>query len=109
MGVLIAGISLIVHVYSVRYMAEEAGYARFFALLDLMTAALLVMVAAGDLVTLVVSWHVIGVLLYFLLAHDLRRQNAFRYAFWTFSPTAWEIWPWWPPRQSCSMPMGRGR
>ena len=84
MGVLIAGISLIVHLYSVRYMAEEPGYGRFFALLDLMTAALLVMVAAGDLVTLVVSWHVISVLLYFMLGHDMRRQNAFRYAFWTF-------------------------
>ena len=83
-GVLITGISLIVHLYSIRYMAEEVGYARFFALLDLMTAALLVMVAAGDLVTLLVAWHVIGVLLYFLLGHDMRRQNAFRYAFWTF-------------------------
>lgn len=84
MGVLIAGISLIVHLYSVRYMAEEPGYARFFVLLDLMTAALLVMVAAGDLVTLMVAWHAIGVLLYFLLGHDTRRQSTFRYAFWTF-------------------------
>jgi len=84
MGVLIAGISLIVHLYSVRYMAEEPGYARFFVLLDLMTAALLVMVAAGDLITLMIAWHVIGVLLYFLLGHDTRRQSPFRYAFWTF-------------------------
>jgi len=84
MGVLIAGISLIVHVYSVRYMAEERGYARFFILLDLMTATLLIMVAAGDLVTLLIAWHFIGVLLYFLLGHDLRRQSPFRYAFWTF-------------------------
>ena len=83
MGVLIAGISLIVHLYSIRYMAEEQGYARFFVLLDLMTAALLVMVAAGDLVTLMISWHAIGVLLYFLLGHDTRRQSTFRYAFWT--------------------------
>ncbi len=84
MGVLISGISLIVHIYSIRYMAEEAGYARFFVLLDLMTAALLLMVAAGDLLTLVVTWHVIGVLLYFLLGHDTSRQSTFRYAFWTF-------------------------
>jgi NADH-quinone oxidoreductase subunit L len=84
MGVLIAGISLIVHMYSIRYMAEEPGYARFFVLLDLMTAALLVMVAAGDLVTLVIAWHVIGVLLYFLLGYDMRRQSPLRYAFWTF-------------------------
>ena len=56
-----------VHVYAVRYMAEEPGYARFYILLDLMAAAILLMVAAGDLVTLLVAWHLIGVLLYFLL------------------------------------------
>jgi NADH-quinone oxidoreductase subunit L len=35
-------------------------------------------------VTLLVAWHAIGVLLYFLLGHDTRRQSTFRYAFWTF-------------------------
>ncbi len=83
MALVIAGISLIVHVYSVRYMAEESGYARFFTLLDLMTAALLVMVAAADLLTLLVAWHLIGVLLYFLLGQDTRSQSAYRYGFWT--------------------------
>src|SRR3569832_2009276 len=61
MAVLIAGISFIVHLFSVRYMAEESGYARFFVLLDLMTASLLIMVAAGDLITLLAAWHIIGV------------------------------------------------
>jgi NADH-quinone oxidoreductase subunit L len=84
MGLVVSGISLLVHIYSVRYMAEEAGYGRFFVLLDLMTAALLVMVAAGDLLTLLVAWHLIGVLLYFLLGHDTRSPSAYRYAFWTF-------------------------
>lgn len=83
LAVFIAGISLIVHVYSVRYMAEEPGYARFFVLLDLMTATLLVMVAAGDLITLLIAWHLVGVLLYFLLGHDTRSHSAHRYAFWT--------------------------
>ncbi len=84
MGLVIAGISLIVRLYSVRYMAEEPGYGRFFTLLDLMTAALLVMVAAADMVTLLVAWHLIGVLLYFLLGHDTRSHSAYRKAFWTF-------------------------
>jgi NADH-quinone oxidoreductase subunit L len=79
----VTGISLIVHVYSRRYMAEERGYARFFVLLDLMTAALLLMVAAGDLITLLIAWHLIGVLLYFLLGHDSSSQTAHRYAAWT--------------------------
>jgi NADH-quinone oxidoreductase subunit L len=84
MAVVISGISYIVHVYSIRYMAEEPGYARFFILLDLMTAALLVMVAAGDLIMLLLAWHIIGVVLYFLLGQDTRSHTAYRYAFWTF-------------------------
>jgi NADH-quinone oxidoreductase subunit L len=84
MSLMVAGISLVVHVYSVRYMAEESGYARFYILLDLMATAILLMVAAGDLVTLLVAWHLIGVLLYFLLGQDAARPAAQRYAFWTF-------------------------
>lgn len=84
MAALVAGISLVVHVYSLRYMAEEPGYARFYALLDLMTVAILLMVMAGDLITLLIAWHLIGMLLYFLLGHDLARPAAQRYAFWTF-------------------------
>lgn len=84
MSLVVAGISLVVHVYSVRYMAEEPGYARFFVLLDLMTFAILLMVAAGDLVTLLLAWHLVGVVLYFLLGHDSARPAAQRYAFWSF-------------------------
>ncbi len=80
---IILGISLIVHLYSVRYMAEEAGYGQFFVLLDLMTAALLFMVIAGDLITLLIAWYLVGVLLYFLLGQDTRSQTAYRFAFWT--------------------------
>ena len=83
MATVIAGISLIVHIYSRRYMADESGYCRFFILLDLMTASLLVMVAAGDLLTLLIAWHLVGVLLYFLLGHNTRDKSAWRYAFWT--------------------------
>ena len=83
LAAIILGISLIVHLYSVRYMAEEAGYAQFFVLLDLMTAALLFMVIAGDLITLLIAWYLVGVLLYFLLGQDTRSQTAYRFAFWT--------------------------
>lgn len=84
MAVVISGISLIVHLYSVRYMAEETGYARFFVLLDFMTAALLIMVAAGDLITLLIAWHLTGVTLYFLLGQDTQSPSAYRYGLWTF-------------------------
>lgn len=83
MSVVVSGISLIVHIYSRRYMAEEAGYSRYFVLLDLMTASLLTMVAAGDLITLLIAWHLIGVILYLLLGQDTRSESAYRYGSWT--------------------------
>lgn len=84
MCMVIVSISLIVHLYSVRYMAEEPGYGRFFTLLDIMTGSLLLMVTAGDLITLMVAWHLVGIMLYFLLAYDTRSRPASRYAFWTW-------------------------
>ncbi len=84
MAFVISTISLLVQVYSIRYMAEESGYTRFFVLLNLMTGALLLMVTAGDLITLLVAWHLIGVILYFLLGHDTTSQASHRYAAWTW-------------------------
>jgi NADH-quinone oxidoreductase subunit L len=84
MAAVISGISLIVHVYSRRYMAEESGYARFFALLDLMVVCLLLMVCAADLLTLVIAWNLIGLVLFWLLDHRLASPSAYRYGFWTF-------------------------
>ncbi|WP_226825441.1 NADH-quinone oxidoreductase subunit 5 family protein [Acidithiobacillus ferriphilus] len=83
MWVFVSGISFLVHMYSVRYMVEEPNYTRFFALLDFMTAIILFMVSAADLVTLLVAWFFVGVVLYFLLGHDTNRPAAGRYAFWT--------------------------
>jgi NADH-quinone oxidoreductase subunit L len=48
-----------------------------------MTATLLVMVCAGDLITLLIAWHLVGILLYFLLGQDTRSTSAHRHAFWT--------------------------
>ncbi len=83
MSVVISGISLIVHVYSIRYMADEEGYARYYVLLGLMTSSLLLMVAAGDLLTMLTAWHLIGVLLYLLLVQNTADAATQRYAMWT--------------------------
>ncbi|HQT66130.1 MAG: oxidoreductase [Rhodospirillales bacterium 20-60-12] len=84
MSAVISGISLIVHIYSRRYMVEDPGYGRFFALLDLMTACLLLMVCAADLLTMLIAWNLIGLVLFWLLDHCLPSRSAYRYGFWTF-------------------------
>jgi NADH-quinone oxidoreductase subunit L len=84
MAALVAAISLVVHVYSRRYMIEEPGYVRFFALLDGITGVILWLVVAGDLLSLLAAWFLVGVFLYALLGHDTTRVASGRYAFWTW-------------------------
>lgn len=83
MALLVSAVGLVVHVFSVRYMRDDPAYVRFFVLLDGIIAVTLLMVLAGDLLTLLLAWHLVGVLLYFLLNHETRRRPATRYAFWT--------------------------
>jgi len=83
MAVLVSAVGLVVHVFSVRYMQDDPAYTRFFWLLDAIIGVILMMVLAGDLLTLLLGWHLLGVCLYFLLNHDTRRRAANRYAFWT--------------------------
>ncbi len=83
MALAVSAISLMVHLYSARYMRDDPSYVRFFVLLDAINAAIMLMVLAGDVLTLLLAWHSIGVILYFLLNHDTRREAANRYAFWT--------------------------
>ncbi len=84
MALAVSTISAIVHAYSVRYMQDDEGYARFFALLDLMTFSILITVTAGNLILMLTGWILVGVVLYFLLSHDLRFEQAHRFSLWTF-------------------------
>jgi NADH-quinone oxidoreductase subunit L len=83
MAVLVSAIGLVVHVFSVRYMQDDPAYTRFFMLLDAIIGVILLMVLAGDLLTLLLGWHLLGVCLYFLLNHDNPPPVGDRYAFWT--------------------------
>ncbi|HEY7163126.1 MAG TPA: proton-conducting transporter membrane subunit [Candidatus Binatia bacterium] len=56
----IAAISILIHLFSVRYMQQERGYARFHALLAFTTAVLFGMVTSGNLLVLFVFWQLIS-------------------------------------------------
>lgn len=63
MMVLITSVSLVIHVYSRRYMVGDAGYVRFFSLLGLLTFVLLSLVTSGNLLWLLLCWHLVTWLL----------------------------------------------
>jgi NADH-quinone oxidoreductase subunit L len=73
MMVLITGVSLVIQVYSRRYMQGEPGYVKFFGLLNLLTFVLLSLVTSGNLFWLLVWWHAVTWLLKILLSfHEAR-------------------------------------
>lgn len=84
MLVLVTGIGTLIYLYSVRYMQQESGYARFLATLLLAIAVLLCMVSSANLMMLFVFWQLLTWLLY-LLAHRHDHRPTLLAAFRTFT------------------------
>jgi NADH-quinone oxidoreductase subunit L len=75
-AVAVGVVALAVQVYSVAYLHDDARYAPYAAQVSLFTAAMLLVVVAGDLIVLLVGWEVMGICSYLLIAHDRRLPEA---------------------------------
>jgi NADH-quinone oxidoreductase subunit L len=84
MMVLITGVSLTIHLYSRHYMQGDRGYARFYALLGLITGVLLFLVTSANLFMLFVCWQLVSWLLYLLLAYNYTYGPAMKSAMKTW-------------------------
>ncbi|MGC8667205.1 MAG: NADH-quinone oxidoreductase subunit L [Chthonomonadales bacterium] len=69
-------VSLLVQVYSIGYMAGEAGYGRYFAYLSLFTASMLGLVVADNLFQLYVCWELVGICSYLLIGFWWSKPSA---------------------------------
>ncbi|MCU0626140.1 MAG: NADH-quinone oxidoreductase subunit L [Gemmatimonadaceae bacterium] len=67
MVLVITGIGTLIHLYSAGYMASDAGYARYFAYLNLFVAFMLVLVLGASLPVLFVGWEGVGLASYLLI------------------------------------------
>jgi NADH-quinone oxidoreductase subunit L len=73
---LITGVGFLIHVYSVGYMAHDAGRRRFFAYLNLFVAAMLLLVLGDSYLMLYVGWEGVGLASYLLIAFWYTRPAA---------------------------------
>lgn len=76
LAALFALLLLIVMRFSVNYMHREAGFHRFFFVLNLFTAAMLLLVLSGNAVFTFVGWEIAGVCSYWLIAYAYERPIA---------------------------------
>ena len=67
MMLVVTGVSSVIHVYSVGYMREDPGYARYFAYLNLFVFFMLVLVTGANFALMFVGWEGVGLCSYLLI------------------------------------------
>ncbi len=76
MMVVVTFVSLLVHVYTIGYMAEDPGYQRFFSYISLFTFAMLMLVMSNNFLQLFFGWEAVGLVSYLLIGFWFKRPTA---------------------------------
>src|SRR5579875_1987310 len=76
MILVVTGVSFVIHVYAIGYMAGDPGYGRFFAYMNLFVFSMLLLVLAGNFLLLMVGWAGVGLCSYLLIAFWFEKPEA---------------------------------
>jgi NADH-quinone oxidoreductase subunit L len=69
-------VSLMVHIYTIGYMAQDDGYQRFFAYISLFTFSMLMLVMSNNFLQLFFGWEAVGLVSYLLIGFWYKRPSA---------------------------------
>jgi len=76
MMLVVAFVSLMVHIYTIGYMADDPGYQRFFSYISLFTFSMLMLVSANNFLQLFFGWEAVGLVSYLLIGFWYTRPTA---------------------------------
>ncbi len=76
MMVVVTFVSLMVHVYTIGYMADDPGYQRFFSYIALFTFSMLMLVMSNNFLQLFFGWEAVGLMSYLLIGFWYQRESA---------------------------------
>jgi len=76
MLLVVTGVGALIHLYSAGYMHDDAGYARYFAYLNLFVFSMTMLVLAGNFLLLYVFWEAVGLCSYLLIGFWYTRPAA---------------------------------
>jgi NADH-quinone oxidoreductase subunit L len=76
MLLVVTGVGFLIHVYSIGYMHDDPGYARYFAYLNLFVFSMTMLVLAGNFLLLYVFWEAVGLCSYLLIGFWYTRKSA---------------------------------
>ena len=75
MLLIVTGIGFLIHVYSSGYMHEDAGFAKFFAYLNLFIFFMLLLVLGSNYVVMFIGWEGVGLCSYLLIGFWFTNGN----------------------------------
>jgi NADH-quinone oxidoreductase subunit L len=67
MLIVVTSVSMLVHLYSIGYLAGDLGYSRFFIELALFTVSMLILVLGANVLVLFIGWELVGLSSYLLI------------------------------------------
>jgi len=76
MMLVVSFVSLMVHIYTIGYMADDAGYQRFFSFISLFTFSMLMLVMSNNFLQLFFGWEAVGLMSYLLIGFWYTRPTA---------------------------------
>lgn len=76
MLVVVTFVSLLVHIYTVGYMADDPGYQRFFSYMSLFTFFMIMLVLANNFLQLFFGWEGVGLVSYLLIGFWFKKESA---------------------------------
>ena len=68
-------VSLMVHIYTIGYMADDDGYQRFFSYISLFTFSMLMLVMSNNFLQLFFGWEAVGLVSYLLIGFYFTRPT----------------------------------
>jgi len=72
----VTGVGMLIHIYSMGYMAHEGGYYRFFGYLNLFMFSMLTLILANNYALMFVGWEGVGLCSYLLIGFYFLRHSA---------------------------------
>ncbi len=79
----VAILGLVIRKYATKYMWDEAGYKRFFILLNFIFSAIYMLVMSNNLIVLALAWQLMSISLYLLVSFNVGSNSAVKNAKWT--------------------------
>ncbi len=76
MCLVVSGVGLLIHIYSIGYMSHDKSYARFFTYMNLFTFAMLILVLGANLAVMFIGWEGVGLCSYLLIGFWFDKDSA---------------------------------